>query len=183
MKEKELYFIALVPDEPLFSRVTDLKLHFKEKYESRRALNSPPHITLQMPFKWRKDRQNRIEDMLLQVASETSPFQISLKGFGFFEPRVVYVDVLESEPLNLLQKNIGKAVKEHLKLVSELGERPFRPHITVAFRDLKKPMYFKAKEEFQKAEFLADFDVADICLLRHNGKSWDVEQQFNLARK
>ena len=116
MKEKELYFIALVPEEPLYSTVMELKEYFKEHYQSRKALNSPPHVTLQMPFKRRPDREDRVDEMLQRVADTCEEFQLRLNGFGFFEPRVVYIDLEESKPLISLHKEVGKAVREHLKL-------------------------------------------------------------------
>ena len=183
MKEKELYFIALVPEEPLYSLVMELKEYFKEHYRSRKALNSPPHITLQMPFKWRPDREDRIEEMLIRVTNTWEKFQLRLNGFGFFDPRVVYIDLEESKPLISLQKDVGKAVREHLKLVNDLGERPFRPHMTIAFRDLKKPMFARAKEEFKQKSFEEQFYVNDICLLKHNGSSWDIYRRFELIRR
>ena len=181
MKKKELYFIALVPQEPVFSSVMDLKLLVKEKYQSRRALNSPPHITLQMPFRWREDREEIIHDMLRRSASAVNRFRLILNGFGFFEPRVVYVDVEESTELEVLHESVKSKVKRELKLVNELGERPFRPHMTIAFRDLKKPMFYKAMEEFGGKEFSADFKVEDICLLKHNGSTWDIYRRYELA--
>ena len=183
MKEKELYFIALVPEEPLYSTVMELKEYFKEHYQSRKALNSPPHVTLQMPFKRRPDREDRVDEMLQRVADTCEEFQLRLNGFGFFEPRVVYIDLEESKPLISLHKEVGKAVREHLKLVNDLGERPFRPHMTIAFRDLKKPLFFEAKKEFNQKSFEEQFYVKDICLLKHNGSSWDIYRRYGLIRR
>ena len=182
MKEKALYFIALVPEEPLFSQVMNLKHHFKEKYQSRKALKSPPHITLQMPFKWREDREEHICDMLSNVTGNFHKFQLSLNGFGYFEPRVIYIDVEKSEDLFILYKELARTFRETMKLVNELGERPFQPHLTIAFRDLKKPMFYQARDEFTEKEFKAEFKVNDICLLKHNGSSWDIYERLELIK-
>lgn len=53
-----LYFIALVLPSPLYEEVTRLKEYFRDRYNSKAALRSPPHITLHMPFKW-KENVNR----------------------------------------------------------------------------------------------------------------------------
>ena len=74
-------------------------------------------------------------------------------------------------------------MREHLKLVNDLGERPFRPHMTIAFRDLKKPLFFEAKEEFEQKSLEEQFYVKDICLLKHNGSSWDVYRRYELIRR
>jgi 2'-5' RNA ligase len=94
----------------------------------------------------------------------------------------VYVDCHESTALNQLQKDVAIAVREHLKLVNDRGERPFRPHMTIAFRDLKKPKFYEAREEFRKRKFVRTFPVEDIVLLKHNGRSWDIISRAELTR-
>jgi hypothetical protein len=45
-----LYFIAHVPEEPVFADLMALKTAVRDLYGSKAALRSPPHITLHMPF-------------------------------------------------------------------------------------------------------------------------------------
>jgi len=173
MADKELYFIALIPPSHIYDKIVEWKEYMATNYLTRKALNSPPHITLQMPFKWREDREDRILSVLEKAERGSVPFEINLNGFGFFEPRVVYIDVESSEELAELQKTVGREVRHQLKLVNTLGERPFRPHMTIAFRDLKKPMFYKAKEEFENKSFKERFMADSICLLKHNGRHWE----------
>ena len=60
------YFIAIIPPSPILEEVQEIKNYFKDKYESRAALNSPPHITLHMPFFWKIDE----EDLLISLLTE-----------------------------------------------------------------------------------------------------------------
>jgi 2'-5' RNA ligase len=57
---------------------------------------------------------------------------------------------------------------------------PFHPHLTVAFRDLKKPNYQLAWEEFKSKNFQAEFIADKITLLKHTGKVWEIHQEFDL---
>ena len=50
-KADKLYFIAIVPPSPIYEEAFEQKVYFKTKYNSKASLNSPPHITLHMPFK------------------------------------------------------------------------------------------------------------------------------------
>ncbi|MFM7858912.1 MAG: 2'-5' RNA ligase family protein, partial [Flammeovirgaceae bacterium] len=56
--------------------------------------------------------------------------------------------------------------------------QPFQPHVTIAFRDLRKPMFERAWEEFKHRNFKAEFTVDSIALLKHNGKHWNVIMEF-----
>jgi hypothetical protein len=43
-------------------------------------------------------------------------------------------------------------------------------------------MFFQAWEKFERQDYKEQFLAKDICLLKHNGKSWDVlhRSPFNL---
>ena len=53
-------------------------------------------------------------------------------------------------------------------------DRPFHPHITIAFRDLKKPMFYEAWEYFGGLKFNGRFSVEEVNLLKHEGGKWNV---------
>lgn len=62
-----------------------------------------------------------------------SPFQISLRGCGYFgkkEPRAVWASVEKNEKLLRLSKECER-IARRLGLPAE--KRPFRPHITLAY--------------------------------------------------
>lgn len=98
-----------------------------------------------------------------------------LKDFDFFEPRVVFVDVVENENLNKLQSQVVDTCRKQLKLDNaNYKDRPFHPHITIGFRDLKKPMFYKAKKEFENRRVTLEFEANKVSLLQHDGKRWYV---------
>ena len=53
-EKRKQYFVALIPPSPVYEEAQALKEYFREKYNSKAALNSPPHITLHMPFFWKE---------------------------------------------------------------------------------------------------------------------------------
>ncbi|MEO9869016.1 2'-5' RNA ligase family protein [Ekhidna sp.] len=171
----QLYFIAIVPPHEVQSAITNLKHEIAEKYGSSHALNSPPHITLHMPFKWKDKRFEELRQVMKGLNERLDPFIIELKDFDFFEPRVVFVDVLENEQLNQLQAKVKDLCRKQLKLDnSDYKNHPFHPHVTIGFRDLKNVMFFEAKKEFVEREFRCKFQVQKITLLKHDGNKWDV---------
>jgi 2'-5' RNA ligase len=182
-KEASLYFIAIIPPQPVFDETWQLKNYFKEHYQSKASLNSPPHITLHMPFEWKAEKEELLVTKLQQFASQQTGGEIQLLNFKAFPPRVIYVDVLESDWLKLMQKELHRFCKRELNLFNaNYREHAFHPHLTLAFRDLKKPNFFKAWEEFTTKKYEASFSVDEIVLLKHNGVIWNDHKRFFVGR-
>jgi 2'-5' RNA ligase len=59
-----LFFIALLPPLEVQEIATKIKLEFAEIYNSRAALKSPPHVTLQPPFRWNLEQLPDLERCL-----------------------------------------------------------------------------------------------------------------------
>lgn len=180
-KVEKLYFVAIVPPSPIYEEAFEQKVYFKTKYNSKASLNSPPHITLHMPFKWVEKNEDEIVSHLTTFAHENSSVAVKLNGFSSFPPRVIFINVEITAELERLQKNLGRYFKRQLNLFNaNYKELPFHPHLTLAFRDLKKPNYQKAWEEFVSKNYLATFLASKIALLKHSGSVWEIFQEFDL---
>lgn len=176
-----LYFIAIVPHEETRALIQSFKLDISERFSSKAALNSPPHITLHMPFRLPDKKFPRLETILTKIAEGTSDFIIQLKNFGCFPPRVIFVSVLENEELEILQRNVLKDMKKLNLFNGNYKDRPFHPHITIGFRDLRPTFFKKAWDEYKDLQLDLSFKVSHITLLKHNGKSWDIKKEFLLS--
>lgn len=175
-----LYFIAIVPPLSIRNEIQLLKEYFRDTYQSKAALNSPPHITLHMPFQWKEAKEEKLISALKKFAARKSQVAVQLKGFNCFAPRVIYVNVLESEPLRLLQSELHRFCKTELNLFNaQYRDMPFHPHITLAFRDLKKDTFDKAWGEFKERNFSEDFIANKITLLKHDGKVWNPHSEMD----
>ncbi|MGK7391244.1 MAG: 2'-5' RNA ligase family protein [Candidatus Cyclobacteriaceae bacterium M2_1C_046] len=181
-KQNPLYFIALVPDGEVHDEIMSIKHEFAENYNSKAALKSPPHITLYMPFRWKEEKEDKLFEVLEKLSMENKNHQVELENYGKFGTKAIYIDVKENEQLSSLQKNLIRSFKRELKIIDEgFEERPFHPHMTVAFRDLKKPMFWKAwNEEYKDKPFNASFQANGIILLKHDGKMWQIYKNFPL---
>jgi 2'-5' RNA ligase len=179
-KEKQ-YFVAIIPPPPVYEEALKLKEYFKEKYGSKAALNSPPHITLHMPFAWNEAKEKKLVTKLGEFSKRCDPLKVCLDNFSSFPPRVIFINVAESDALDELQKALHRFFKRELDIFNaNFKEQPYHPHLTLAFRDLKKAQYQLAWGEFSKMEFKAEFMADKIALLKHNGRSWDVLNEFLL---
>lgn len=179
MKKESKYFIAFIPPSPIYDEALAWKHFFNDHYQSKASLNSPPHITLHMPFLWKEEKENLLVERLTDFASHQKEVSIQLTNFGCFEPRVIFVDVEKSEALALFQKELQRFCKVNFQLFhADYRDLAYHPHITLAFRDLKKQVFAKAWDEV-KDKKMNDLFVADhFVLLKHNGISWDVLKEF-----
>lgn len=172
-----LFFIALLPPQEIQDYVTQIKQHFAECYASRAALKSPPHITLQPPFKWTANIST-LEEYLGTFASGRESVPVTLEGFAAFPPRVIYVNVLKTQELLTLQVDL-MAQMEKLGIVDKVSKtRPYAPHMTVAFRDLTKQNFRAAWTQFQLEQLHFDFTANCLTLLQHDGRRWNVLKDF-----
>ncbi|MEH0154121.1 2'-5' RNA ligase family protein [Limibacter armeniacum] len=175
----KLYFIAVVPPEPVRSEVWDMKHYMADHFETRGALKSPPHITLQPPFKWEEAREGELMRALKTHLETTKPFELNLKGYSCFKPKVIFVDMEESEPLLALQAGIKEMVQQDWGIMEErYGDKPFHPHMTIAFKDLRKEMFGLAWDEFKEKMYDRLIEIGSVCLLKHDGKKWHIAREI-----
>jgi 2'-5' RNA ligase len=179
MPTKPIWFIALLPPPPILAEVLAFKEYAAANFGSSRALRSPAHITLFPPFQMAKNELPALESELEIFSSRQTPFSIALDGFSSFPPRVIFVDVRPGTALNELQQALQAHLKEQ-RGMDYPGGHGFHPHMTVAFKDLRKSMFRPAWEYFQKIEYKREFPVEAIHLLRHDGKYWQLTREFPL---
>jgi 2'-5' RNA ligase len=120
---------------------------------------------------------------LQQFASHQKRGIIQLLNFNAFPPRVIYVDVVKNDWLENLQKELHRFCKRELNLFNaNYKEHAFHPHLTLAFRDIKRQNFQKAWEEFSTKNYEATFSVNEIILLKHNGTFWNEHKKFLVGR-
>lgn len=180
--DKQLYFLAVIPPEPVYSEAQQFKEYVAEHYKSKAALRSPPHITLHMPFRINPEKESELLKALATEVEIPAPFKIQLEGFGQFNQRVIYINVNTNKHLEHLHKALIRVMKLNFNVFNaDYKDRGFNPHLTVAFRDLKKSEFKKAWPEFKERLFSCDFNCTQFSLLKHNGKHWEIFKNFELA--
>ena len=176
------YFIAIVIPEPFHSAIIALKQLVAERYNSKAALRSPAHITLHMPFEWKEEKENILIESLQQFSLKED-FMIELQNFSCFSPRVIFIDVIKNEKLSILQSNLVNYVKKNLRLFNQADDmRGFHPHVTIAFRDLKKQLFNEAFASLKEQKYEASFAINSFWLLKHTGKEWQQHEEFIFDR-
>lgn len=174
------YFLALIPPEPLQSDVHKIKEYFRDAYNSKGALRSPAHITLHMPFLWKEKKESQLINLLVQTTNIQN-FQLILDGFGAFPPKTIFIRNQESQELIDFQKQLAGFTKRHMNLFNATHNRGFNPHMTVAFRDLKRDKFNQAWEDFKSRAFNQSFEVNSFWLLKYDGSRWNAYKEFQFS--
>jgi len=162
------------------TEVQQIQNYFRDRYGTKAALKSPPHITLIPPFELSSDRLESLQSELEKFAKTRSPFPINLSGFAAFPPRVIYIDVQANPTLQSLYVDITASLSNQLDIVDPYANRPFVPHMTVGFRDLTPDKFELAWAEFCDRSIELEFVPRKITLLVHDQQKWQALSNFTL---
>jgi len=174
----QLYFIAIIPPTDISEIITAVKQRFSINHQSSRSLKSPPHITLRPPFKMFKEREEELSNSLTAFANEHKFFTIDLNGYGHFRKDVIYINPSENDLLKKTYSDLQQHLT-HKNNFSILSSFPsFKPHITVAYRDLSAKAFDEAWRVFEHESFSHSFAADYIYLLKHLKQKWEVIGEF-----
>jgi len=179
---KSIYFIALIPGQEIREEVTEFKKYASRHFDSSHALKSPPHITLFPPFRREKEKEPQLFDALQHFAQSYPPFFVELNNFERFGRRVIFVDVELSVELKVCQKKLRDHLENEIGLKNK-DDRPYHPHMTVAFKDLKPSDFPAAWRHFSQIDYRRIFQADQLYLLRHDGQRWQILKGAGLEGK
>ena len=171
-----LYFIAIAPQQELSEKIRSISKDFAERFESVKAFNNFPHITIIPPFKFPEEKEDLLLNNFSYIKLDESAFELELNSFQTFANRrnpVIYIHPEYSEPLK--------------RLYNELNEffyftpyKNFHPHITVAYRDLTPENFEKAWEEYQHKPFNEKFVVNTVGIYKFTNNKWKLMREISL---
>ena len=166
------YYIALLAPEEINKQVLTWKNYMQQQYGCKTALKSPAHITMIPPFIMHEEKEKDLHNALTLFAKRP-PLEVQLKNFASFEPRVIYVDVVPNDALQQCKTELDDFLLPKTQFPIKKENRPFRPHITIANRDIPINSFDKAWEYFQAQQFEADFTVPGLTLMKYNPDNWE----------
>ncbi len=120
---------------------------------------------------------------LAGVAARHQPFALSLEDYNCFRPRVIYIDVKSTDgALQNLYLDLKGTWDKVLQITPD--KRPaYRPHMTVAFKDLSRRMFYGAWEQFSGERFHAHWQVTMVALLKHQTAGWVIDSEYPLGEQ
>ncbi|MDQ6481363.1 2'-5' RNA ligase family protein [Dyadobacter sp. LHD-138] len=184
MENQNLYFIAIVLPEELAQHVIEVQQDIAYRFQSQKALKVMPHITLKAPFPLSAADHDDLLQWFSDLSVKVSQFTINLKGFDAFRnPKhpVIYIKPVPNPDLMDLQKVLIRQFYSAFNNTAASGtEASFKPHVTVAYRDLEPEAFNNAWPEFVTKPFSGSFSVNRFQLLQHDRRKWNVIARHDL---
>ena len=106
------------------------------------------------------------------------PFEVALQDFGVFEPRVIFIDVAENKDLRELRNKVLLEMRKRNIYNGDYKNLGFQPHVTIAFRDLRKANFYEAWETFKDQKYERIFSISGITLLKYQSDHWHESGTF-----
>jgi len=184
MPSQNLYFIALIPPRDISDEVTAFRTDFALNYNSKAALKNMPHITLKAPFKIDAARHTEVLNWFANLPVGEKHFEVELKDFEVFDnPKnpVVFVQPVVTAAMANVQKAVIDGFEAAFtEIALHFNEKHFKPHMTIAYRDLAYAEFERAWQVYQHKKYNARFIADRLYLLQHNGKEWQIAAERRL---
>jgi 2'-5' RNA ligase len=183
MARTSLFFIALIPDRDLREKIYTIKKDFSRRFESHKALKVYPHITLKTPFKCSEGGKRELLNWFFETSVQQKPFLLYLNGFKAFHNKnspVIFINPIVKDELMRIQKELIVGFNSIFPAYVHPIDVNFKPHITVAYRDLTPQNISLAWQEYRNKPFKDVFGVHTIYLLEHDTSKWNVIAESKL---
>jgi len=160
---------------------------------SKACLNEwNPHITVGKDLELDSIGLLNLTKELNSFAKTQSHFEIELKDFGFMnnkiiaklyncEPYVIYIDVIVNKDLLLFVEKLNKILEKY-KYKYDIF--PYKPHLTLAFKDLNKEGFEKAKEYLKNKKFYKLIKINSFSLAtdKENNGQFKEKIKFDFGK-
>jgi len=177
------------PPYRIRNEINALREDLAERFSSKNALSWEPHITLAHRVLIPGDKlEGRLTD-IKTLCRITKPIRIrtvdlelfEIKGTSLKHPYAIVLEVEVSDALRAVNEKINKEIYEGLERPS-MKDETYRPHITLAYRDLTKENYLKAIDFFRDNPINSrfKFELDNLVLIRH--ETHDLVEEFRKFR-
>jgi 2'-5' RNA ligase len=177
----QLFMFAIMPPAEVSNKIDIERKLFAEKYNCIKALKPPVHITLYPPFEQNEDVRSKVAS-LHQWASTQVSFPISLHDFGFFKNKlnpVVYIEVQKNPPLGQFHHALVAQLERYMQVIKS---KTYTPHFTIGYRDVPPDLMPTIERDYAHRSFNVSFNVNSFFLWRHDGKNWQILDEYNLGK-
>ena len=120
---------------------------------------------------------NRLKDFLVGY----KPLKLMIKGVKTFGNRVIYLGVEAEQELYDFQSDLKTFCKRELNLVDELSDRNFHPHMTIAFKDIKKSQFQNILKFSNEKDLAKEWTETQIVLLKKEDGRWILCERLKLG--
>lgn len=178
-----LYLTAILPPPELSEQIDEIRMELSQQFNIYAALKPPVHITLYRTVTMEASREELLIGFLKSVSFKHSPYTQELLNFGSFNIQTVFINAIKTKLLSALQKDIAAVFnKNKIDPKEVIGNTTFHPHVTVGYRDIPPEVFPDLWNEIKNRKFKRSFAVNQFSLLKHDGKKWQIFEEFVLQK-
>lgn len=180
MKQKyfiqQTHFIGVLFHKDLEETLENCRKYMNRTYGCKSGYGTPVHITLIPPFCLQEDfstedLKNGIEEYVL---NRQLNFTASIENFNSFGDRTIFANVIQDENWTKLRDEILKGIFTACPGCIKSDKKPFRPHATVANRDIPQGAIPDALKVLNELNLSEDFPVDNITIFERKGSRWEA---------
>ncbi|NTW75280.1 MAG: 2'-5' RNA ligase family protein [Candidatus Moranbacteria bacterium] len=163
-------------DSGFTARVRALQERIAVETGARASLDIwAPHITIGSGISVPDEDVSHAKERLDRAVEDIAPFPIVVSGFGFMDdwsggkqpgitPYVVYLRVVVPDSLRRLVESVRNGLTDHFDRWYEQPS-PYKPHVTIAYRDLSWDGFLRAKDLLSREIFIAEPIIDHVSLV------------------
>ena len=169
------------PDKKSAAKEFAITKAFSTKYKTYKNLNEwkGPHITL-FTLNYKSGDFDNLLETIRNVAKSRRPFRVRIKDLGYFMKNtqfkrrnyVIYFKVMKDKNLSRFWSSLNRKIEKYKKpnLKYKNSKLSFTPHMTIAYWDLTKENFYKARKEYRNFKFRESFLLKEIQVSRRIGR-------------
>ena len=174
---ESLFLVCIIPPQTVVDDIDEIRENISAEYNVFESLKRPAHITLYNPVKISNEQEKKFFKALEDV-SYLKTFEQVLKNFKSFPPHTVYINVEQNDGIMQLQAQIKTALSP-LALIPTKEVGKFTPHLTIAFKDVKLPVYNLIMDAYRDKKFKRTFNVTGFSIYKHIDKRWHPYKEIS----
>lgn len=172
--QKQITFVTYL-DVDLNKRVQGIQQELFLKTGSRACIDIwEPHVTVGSEIFIDHDDISALGEKLESAVARTLPFTVPVQGFGFvndsalanlegFTKFGIDIGVSIVPKLQQLAETIEGSVTESYELYCPLTQ-PYRPHLTIAYKDLTEEGFRSGKHMLERESFRAEMTFDHVAM-------------------
>lgn len=178
--ERLVGFVILLNNE-IHNFIRNLQVTKIAPCESDFGIAETPHITVKQGF--HVDGVEPYEQYFDKLAAQIEPFEISVKGIGFFDQGVVFLDVEQDVRLeNLRTQVIGDLGRQFNVVPNEFEDDRYHFHATMAY-GLKDEALKTAREVLEDVEVDFRFVFDTLGIFYYTSDGWIVYKRIAVPQR
>ena len=183
---RQTHFIGITIPDRLCAPFEACRAWMRAHFVCKSGHGTPLHITLVPPFYLDENFSERtLFEALAEAASawgaKRQTLCCAVNGFGAFSSRTIFAHVEPAPEWTVLRNLAYDLLLARCPETAKRDTRAFKPHITIANRDIPPGALEKALAYFDSLDLHENFDVRSITLFAIRDGTWTERETFAMT--